>query len=447
MKRRLRLSPGGIEAVAKGDYSPSFDSAIALTEGQRVTITDRADKKWWWVTTTNAQGAEVNGFVPADWLMMPDGKHFEDEKPTQKHLAAEEANKEVIFAWATGGVAGATMDLAAKNKLDRLRGHRDIQEAEWAKMCTKGGSYRIDVDPKVGLTKVQWFRHGRSGGAPEAAEVAVLVRARLTAEKAAEEKAAREKAAPAEAEAAKAQAAKADAEAAKAQAEAATAALLAAQQQAAPEPELSSVAPQGDLGAPPARAAPKPSADDPFAAELATMKGSALKKSAKALGATPDQMDDVDDADDIKAAAIALILSLRGELEKMKLSALKKKVRALGASEEQMDELDDADDPKAVAVQLILQIQMPGGGAPMSPAGAAAAGGAEPEPEEEAQESHGRDAPDAAEPEHFDFDLVFSNKTASDALCLAVRGQLVSRGLAVWQQTTNIPKDSDNCEF
>ena len=95
------------------------------------------------------------------------------------------------------------------------------------------------------------------------------------------------------------------------------------------------------------------------------MKGSALKKSAKALGATPDQMDDVDDADDIKGAAIALILSLRAELEKMKLSALKKKVRALGAigaTEEQMDELDDADSPKAVAVQLILQMQMGGGG-------------------------------------------------------------------------------------
>ena len=39
---------------------------------------------------------------------------------------------------------------------------------------------------------------------------------------------------------------------------------------------------------------------------------------------------------------------------------------------------------------------------------------------------------------------VFSNKTESDQLCLRVHGQLVARGLKVWQQKTNIPKDSDN---
>ena len=42
------------------------------------------------------------------------------------------------------------------------------------------------------------------------------------------------------------------------------------------------------------------------------------------------------------------------------------------------------------------------------------------------------------------FHMVFSNKTKHDPLCLEVRAQLVARGLAVWQQTTNIPKDSDN---
>ena len=39
---------------------------------------------------------------------------------------------------------------------------------------------------------------------------------------------------------------------------------------------------------------------------------------------------------------------------------------------------------------------------------------------------------------------VFSNKTESDQLCLRVHGQLVARGLKVWQQKTNIPKDSQN---
>ena len=43
-----------------------------------------------------------------------------------------------------------------------------------------------------------------------------------------------------------------------------------------------------------------------------------------------------------------------------------------------------------------------------------------------------------------EFDFVFSNKTASDALCLDIRAKLTTRGLRVWQQKTNIPKDSDN---
>jgi hypothetical protein len=43
-----------------------------------------------------------------------------------------------------------------------------------------------------------------------------------------------------------------------------------------------------------------------------------------------------------------------------------------------------------------------------------------------------------------EFDFVFSNKTATDALCLAVRSKLTELGLKVWQQKTNIPKDSDN---
>ena len=42
------------------------------------------------------------------------------------------------------------------------------------------------------------------------------------------------------------------------------------------------------------------------------------------------------------------------------------------------------------------------------------------------------------------FHFVFSNKTKHDAICLVVLGDLVAAGLNVWQQTTNIPKDSDN---
>ena len=42
------------------------------------------------------------------------------------------------------------------------------------------------------------------------------------------------------------------------------------------------------------------------------------------------------------------------------------------------------------------------------------------------------------------FHLVFSNKTKHDELCLDVREKLVGAGLNVWQQSTDIPRDSDN---
>jgi hypothetical protein len=42
------------------------------------------------------------------------------------------------------------------------------------------------------------------------------------------------------------------------------------------------------------------------------------------------------------------------------------------------------------------------------------------------------------------FHFVFSNKTKHDDICLVVLGDLVAAGLNVWQQATNIPKDSDN---
>ena len=61
-------------------------------------------------------------------------------------------------------------------------------------------------------------------------------------------------------------------------------------------------------------------------------------------------------------------------------------------------------------------------------------------------ESHGRPIEKhrvAADEEYFH--LVFSNKTENDERALAIRAELIRRaGLSIWQQTTNIPKDSDN---
>ena len=42
------------------------------------------------------------------------------------------------------------------------------------------------------------------------------------------------------------------------------------------------------------------------------------------------------------------------------------------------------------------------------------------------------------------FDLVFSNKTESDALCVELRGELQKSGLWVWQQRENISRDASS---
>ena len=60
-----------------------------------------------------------------------------------------------------------------------------------------------------------------------------------------------------------------------------------------------------------------------------------------------------------------------------------------------------------------------------------------------AQESHGQQIVPALGADQ-DFHLVFSNKTAWDSLCLDIRGKLVTGGVRIWQQRTNIPKDSEN---
>ena len=79
----------------------------------------------------------------------------------------------------------------------------------------------------------------------------------------------------------------------------------------------------------------------------------------------------------------------------------------------------------------------------------------EPEPEPEPEQQQPQQQVVAVEESHgkpiiptlaadLTFHLVFSNKTAWDALCLEVRGRLVADGVRIWQQRTNIPKDSDN---
>eukprot|EP01043_Picozoa_sp_COSAG02_P041077 COSAG02_NODE_3378_length_6839_cov_12.056973_2_plen_544_part_00 len=124
----------------------------------------------------------------------------------------------------------------------------------------------------------------------------------------------------------------------------------------------------------------------------------------------------------------------------------------IAAEEEDLDELAQDIGMKKPHLRVlkrtwkILVADAGSAGADGTSGGAAASPPAsEPEPvsADDTSESHGQTVAEVMQPGD-EFDFVFSNKTASDALCLDIRATLTARGLRVWQQKTNIPKDSDN---
>ncbi len=103
----------------------------------------------------------------------------------------------------------------------------------------------------------------------------------------------------------------------------------------------------------------------PAEAELRAMKVSALKKRAKEAGVGEPELEEADDADDVKSTLIALIVArervpepaeqLRAELAGMKPSALKKRAKEAGVGEAELEEADDAEDVKGTLVELIVE--------------------------------------------------------------------------------------------
>ena len=74
---------------------------------------------------------------------------------------------------------------------------------------------------------------------------------------------------------------------------------------------------------------------------------------------------ELDDAADPKSAAVELVLGagdedarkeaeLRAELEGLTLKALKEQAKELGGAEAKIEELDEADDAKAAAIDLVV---------------------------------------------------------------------------------------------
>ena len=103
--------------------------------------------------------------------------------------------------------------------------------------------------------------------------------------------------------------------------------------------------------------------------ELRASKLSVLRKRARASGVSDVDLEHADDAADIKAAVIDLILSVEAnpsssddasasglcqKLQALELPALRKKAVAVGVSEADLDDAYDADDIKLAVVELVL---------------------------------------------------------------------------------------------
>ena len=100
-------------------------------------------------------------------------------------------------------------------------------------------------------------------------------------------------------------------------------------------------------------------------AELEALTLKNLKAKARELGVDEGKIEELDDAADPKAAAVELVLGagdedarkeaeLRAELEGLTLKALKEQAKELGVAEAKIEELDEADDAKAAAIDLVV---------------------------------------------------------------------------------------------
>lgn len=113
---------------------------------------------------------------------------------------------------------------------------------------------------------------------------------------------------------------------------------------------------------------------------IAALKKSELTRRARLLGVPQEVLDEVEDAEDVKAAMLELIVekvravgndeggaqsaadqlelwmqTVRRELGAMKKSELKKCARSLGVKQDKLDEAGDFEDETAVVVELILE--------------------------------------------------------------------------------------------
>lgn len=100
--------------------------------------------------------------------------------------------------------------------------------------------------------------------------------------------------------------------------------------------------------------------------DLTAMKQSALRKRCLEQGMGEAALEVCDDADDTKGAFVRWLVEncmspeskLREELENMKQSALRQRAAKSGATEEDFDQADDAEDTRAAFVDLVVRLEL-----------------------------------------------------------------------------------------
>eukprot|EP01052_Picozoa_sp_SAG31_P018719 SAG31_NODE_1338_length_8731_cov_14.189643_1_plen_1748_part_10 len=102
--------------------------------------------------------------------------------------------------------------------------------------------------------------------------------------------------------------------------------------------------------------------------ELEGLRLKELRRRAREAGVDADELDEAIDADDPKAAVIALLMAyddasaseadsdaaLRQEFESLRSKDLRKRAREAGVDDDALEDATDADDPKAAVIQLLL---------------------------------------------------------------------------------------------
>ena len=113
---------------------------------------------------------------------------------------------------------------------------------------------------------------------------------------------------------------------------------------------------------------------------LAGVKTSQLRKRCVAAGVSEEDLEEADDADDSHAALVELLLAaheqveqaheqvepdagLRAELEGMRKGALRKRAVAAMVDESALEAADDAEDSRAALVALVLEQEAAGSAA------------------------------------------------------------------------------------